>query len=184
MKVVVTGGRKFTDGQRIEVDLRALLSLGLRKVSQGGNGVPDHDTGPTDWHPTCSADALALYACGRLGIEAETYSVRPAVDGPWPAAGPRRNIRMLEAERPDLVLAYPDAKSRGTWRCIRAALARDLSVVLWTLGLAWRDVLAGAGPGLTWFADGDRFVIARPTVMSDERCAQIAAVLHDEGEVP
>jgi hypothetical protein len=135
--------------------------------------------------------AVSFLATHALKLEEATYWVNrdvgdgrvwTGVDGKWPGAGQRRNIRMLDAERPDL--AYPDAKSRGTWQCVRAALARDRGVVIWALGLAWRDVLASSGPGLTWFADGDRFVIARPTVMSDERCAQIAAALHDEGEVP
>lgn len=190
MKVVVTGGRNFT-GARIEADLRALLPLGLVRVAQGGHGI-DEQFGGDGWPSKVrSADSLAFLATHALKLEEATYWVNrdvgdgrvwTGVDGKWPGAGQRRNIRMLDAERPDL--AYPDAKSRGTWQCVRAALARDRGVVIWALGLAWRDVLASSGPGLTWFADGDRFVIARPTVMSDERCAQIAAALHDEGEVP
>lgn len=32
-RIVITGGRSFTDGARIEADLRALLPLGLRRVA-------------------------------------------------------------------------------------------------------------------------------------------------------
>ncbi len=129
-KVVVTGGREFTDGKRIKDDLRSLITHGLVKCAQGGNGVPDHDTGPTDWVPTKSADALALYVCGILSVDAETYAVKRFLDGPWPAAGNVRNRRMLKAEMPDAVLAYPDPKSRGTWNCVADAHRMGIPVAI------------------------------------------------------
>lgn len=54
-----------------------------------------------------SADALAAgVAFRRGGIRLEPYPVRPSVDGPWPAAGPRRNERMLAEGEPDRGLAF------------------------------------------------------------------------------
>jgi hypothetical protein len=59
------------------------------------------------------------------------YPVDHALDGPWPAAGPRRNARMLAAELPRirrvLAFALPGRPNRGTAdmieRCFRAGLA-------------------------------------------------------------
>jgi hypothetical protein len=61
------------------------------------------------------------------------YPVDTTIDGPWPAAGPKRNARMLAAELPRIrrVLAFttPGPKlgmTRGTAdmveRCVRAGL--------------------------------------------------------------
>ena len=33
-------------------------------------------------------------------------------------AGPLRNIRMLEEGNPDMVIAFPDPESRGTWHMV------------------------------------------------------------------
>lgn len=121
-RVVVTGGRKFTDGARIEADLRALLPLGLQRVAQGG---------------ARGADGLARATACRLHDESGAIEVA-VYFADWEAyghrAGPLRNIQMLEAERPDLVLAYPDPDSRGTWHCVREALKRGVPVVLWGSG--------------------------------------------------
>lgn len=120
-RVVVTGGRRFNDGARIEADLRALLPLGLRSVAHGA---------------ARGADALVESAVPRL-VDMTNSSVfevgRYPADwhGDGKAAGPRRNIHMLEAEKPDIVLAYPDPDSRGTWHCVAEALARGVPVVAW-----------------------------------------------------
>lgn len=129
-RVVVTGGRGFADAARMEADLRALKPLGLRRVAQGGHGV-NKQFGYDGWPETIkSADALAFYLSHYLGLEEATYRVERQ-DGLWPAAGPRRNVRMLEAEQPTLVLAYPTPESRGTWRCIESALRLRIPVMLW-----------------------------------------------------
>lgn len=111
-KVVVTGGRGFTDAQRIAEDLDVLLSLGLLRVAHGD---------------AAGADALAEQAF--LSGVTKKY----AAD--WKShrrrAGLIRNVRMLEAEQPDLVLAYPDPLSSGTWHCVREALRRRISVLVW-----------------------------------------------------
>lgn len=151
--VVVTGSRNFHDGERIETDLRALLPLGLTRVAQGGNGVKcgrcngaggecfccqgsGLPTGhceictPLD-RRTASADALAWRAMHRLGLAGNTYRVDERLDGRWPVCGPRRNRRMLRAEKPALVLAYPTHGSKGTWSCIEEARRLDISVLVW-----------------------------------------------------
>lgn len=119
-RVVVTGGRNFHDGARIEADLRALLPLGLRRVAEGAC-------------PFGGADDLAYEAWHLLRNEStQRYPI--ARDGVGRTAPLRRNIRMLEAEKPDLVLAYPDERSRGTWHCLKEACKRGITVAIWAPG--------------------------------------------------
>jgi hypothetical protein len=118
-RVVVTGGRKFTDPGRIATDLRALLPCGLRRVAEGqspGGGADDF-----------AHDAWLLLT----GESTNRYPANISIDGPGRGRFPRRNIRMLEAERPDLVLAYPDPASRGTWNCVVEAVRRCMPVMVW-----------------------------------------------------
>lgn len=150
-RIVITGGRSFADADRIEADLRALLPLGLRRVAQGGNGIDRQCGGAETPKKFESADTLAWLATHALHLEEATYWVNmtptdgalgdahipqwTGADGKWPAAGNRRNVRMLEAEKPDLVLAYPDPLSRGTWNCVREAIKRNIPVILWHDGV-------------------------------------------------
>lgn len=138
--VCVTGGRSFSDARRIDLDLRALVPLGLRRVAQGGNGIDEqygHERPPR--RPR-SADTLAWLASGRLDLETATYRVNRNADergtwnyldghGAW--APLRRNTRMVQAERPDLGLGYPDENSSGTWHCIAEMLKLGIPVVVW-----------------------------------------------------
>lgn len=122
-RVVVTGGRRFTDYDRIEADLRALLPLGLRRVAEGQC-------------PFGGADDLAYDAWHLLRNEStQRFPIDNRLDGNGKNAPRRRNVRMLEAEVAaggvDLVLAYPDEWSRGTWHCTCAALDRGLTVAVW-----------------------------------------------------
>jgi hypothetical protein len=59
-----------------------------------------------------------------MGRRANRFPVKHATDGPWPAAGPRRNRRMLVAFKPDVVLAFPGGA--GTASC--CAVARELGI--------------------------------------------------------
>jgi hypothetical protein len=53
-----------------------------------------------------SVDMLADFVARNLGHDVEKYPVDHATDGPWPAAGPRRNARMLRDGAPDSGLAF------------------------------------------------------------------------------
>lgn len=122
-RVFVTGGRDFMDNARIEDDLRDLMHRGCKRVAEGRC----HKGG---------ADLLAQRAWQRLtGEDTVGYPVEHEKDGPWPAAGNRRNVRMLREEmrlgHVDLGLAYPDPESRGTWACVADALCLCLPVLLW-----------------------------------------------------
>lgn len=116
---VVTGGRGFTDPGRIAADLQTLMHFGLRRVAEGqspGSGADDF-----------AHDAWLLLT----GESTKRYPANVGIDGPGRGRFPRRNIRMLEAERPDLVLAYPDELSRGTWHCVREACNRGITTIVW-----------------------------------------------------
>lgn len=118
-RAVVTGGRSFTDGTRIEADLRALLPLGLRQVAEGASPAGGADDLAYDaWHLLCN-------------LPTRRYYIRPDLDGQGRPAPVRRSIRMLETERPDLVLAYPDQHSSGTWHCVAEAWRRRIPVLVW-----------------------------------------------------
>jgi hypothetical protein len=89
-----------------------------------------------------SVDMIADFAARNLGHDVEPYPVDHAIDGPWPAAGPRRNARMLGDGAPDRGLAfgplYKPARSvlvrgipfptTGTGDMVRRMLRAGLSV--------------------------------------------------------
>ncbi len=115
MEVLITGGRDFLNLAQMEVDLRGLLPLGLKRII---HGACPH-----------GADALAnhlglvlLGADGVLGVPA-AWNIHGN------AAGPIRNIEMLDKHKPKIVLGYPTPKSRGTWHCIAEAAARKIPVI-------------------------------------------------------
>lgn len=74
-------------------------------------------------------DQIADEIARELGIVVRRYPVDPALDGPWPEAGPRRNERMLR-EEPVIheALAFPGPSSRGTWHTVRLCEARGIKV--------------------------------------------------------
>lgn len=114
-KVVATGGRNFTDGQRIRQDFEALLPFGLQSAAEGQC-------------PYGGADALAHAAWFDLCHKSTN---RHPIIGSGRSAPLQRNVRMLEAEKPDLLLAYPDERSRGAWHCVKEACKRGITVALW-----------------------------------------------------
>ncbi len=120
MRVVVTASRHIRDGAPIREELESLREYaGMTSVAQGGARGGDHH---------------ALAWAVNAGFPHKTYAVDEMIDGPWPAAGVRRNDRMLDCFKPDLVLAFPQPGSRGTWRCIESASARGIRIVIVPLG--------------------------------------------------
>ncbi len=87
-----------------------------------------------------SVDMLADFVARKLGHDVEKYPVDRATDGPWPAAGPRRNARMLRDSAPDSGLAFgalwnhrgdirhADWKRSDTGDMVKRMLAAGLSV--------------------------------------------------------
>lgn len=111
MKVIVCGGRDLTDMVWVAREMDALhAKTPIRTLIQGG---------------ATGADRLARRWAYVAGVEVKEY---PA---DWPthgrAAGPIRNQHMLDAERPDLVVAFPGG--RGTADMVRRAKAAGVCVV-------------------------------------------------------
>lgn len=175
-RLIVTGGREWTDSLWIESDLRALQRLGLRRVAQGRARGADH-----------IAEQAWRVVCDDFGSYSEaSYAVDAQLDGPWPAAGNIRNRRMIDAEvalaiaagERLLVGAYPDPASRGTWNCVADALRSGLPVAVATPDLArrvaamelWQKL---AGERRTW----EPQVSAGLTLLAPHDCGFIDADL-------
>lgn len=110
MRIVVTGGRDFQNRECVYRVLDHLvLNYGLKRVAQGG---------------AAGADQLTREWCRYRDIECVEYKADWMVHGK--KAGPMRNMRMLEAERPDLVVSFPG--SRGTIGCTGYAQRLGLPV--------------------------------------------------------
>ncbi len=121
MRVVVTASRHIRDGSPIREELESLREHGgMTEVAQGG---------------ARGGDRHALRWAVDAGFPHKTYSVDHMIDGEWPGAGPQRNERMLDCFKPDLVLAFPQPGSRGTWRCIESAAVRGIRIIIVPLGV-------------------------------------------------
>lgn len=96
MRVLVCGGRDFTDAARMRVILGRLHRANRFTLLIHG-GARGADRLSEDWAGTVQLPVEVYYArWDRLG----------------PAAGHERNARMLRQGRPDLVVAFPGG--RGT----------------------------------------------------------------------
>jgi hypothetical protein len=114
-RVVITGSRHWRNEDQIR---KRLVLLGDRCVIGHGK-APD------------GADEIAGRVADTLGLRVIEYPVTTKIDGPWPAAGCRRNTRMLIAHNPSLVIAFRAAgKSNGTDDCIRSARSMGIEVDL------------------------------------------------------
>lgn len=99
VKVIVTGGRDYSDYERLSAELSKFEP---DLIIQGG---------------ATGADALALRFANERGVKFETY---PAQWGKYgKSAGPLRNEEMLKAHPDAVVLAFPGG--RGTAHCKQAA---------------------------------------------------------------
>jgi hypothetical protein len=112
---VITGGR-FTKPEQLSLErlIDKLLELGIRRLGHGANGRVDWGVG-------------TVIEFEMPTIEVTPYPVIIAEDGPWPAAGNRRNERMLITSRAQHLFAFPGGT--GTGNCIRSALS--FGMTLW-----------------------------------------------------
>jgi hypothetical protein len=113
-RVVVTGSRHWTDTAAV---IRALALLPPNTHLAHGNAR--------------GADRIAAKAAKELGFKVTPYDVDEALDGPWPAAGHRRNERMIDSHRPHLVTAFrAGGKSNGTDGAVDYAKCKGITVKL------------------------------------------------------
>lgn len=110
MRVIVCGGRKYNNAQRLYSILGKLhRERGIDIVIQGG---------------AAGADDLAKGWAHAHGINTITYAAEWDKHGR--SAGPKRNQAMLERERPDAVVAFPGG--RGTADMVRRAKAAGVRI--------------------------------------------------------
>lgn len=117
--VLVTGGREYQDQKRVNMELDAIRRQhpNMRLVHGKARG----------------ADMMAEAWAIDRNVPSRAYPVDNAIDGPWPAAGHRRNKRMLDDSKPDLVVAFPGA--RGTRGQVELAYRAGIRVVIVTPAL-------------------------------------------------
>lgn len=92
MRVLVCGGREYRDFARV---VHEIVALHPSEIIHGG----------------CrGTDSLAEKCAAKIGIPQEVYKAEWQLYGR--SAGPKRNQRMIDEGKPDLVLAFPGG--RGT----------------------------------------------------------------------
>jgi hypothetical protein len=135
-RVLVTGSRTWDDPDLIEhalaVEGRHADREGLvpRLIHGGATGADvmaarvaerlgwvDPEVHPADWRGPCDA-GFCQHGPRRVRGNGEDYC---------PAAGPRRNLRMVQT-RPDAVLGFVRARSQGALGCLSMARAEGLHV--------------------------------------------------------
>lgn len=110
MRVLVCGGRDYTDSYRVAQVLDKLHDkMGISKIIEGG---------------ARGADTCARHWAQRKGIPVDTYAADWEAHGTF--AGPMRNSLMLKDGSPDFVVAFPGG--RGTRDMIRKSRKEGLEV--------------------------------------------------------
>lgn len=111
LRVLVCGGRDFTDRACIELHLNAVdRTRGVAEVITGG---------------ARGADLLAHEWANRMGVKATMMVADWETHGR--SAGAIRNVRMLKETKPDMVLAFPGGK--GTAHMVKIAHAANVPVL-------------------------------------------------------
>jgi predicted Rossmann-fold nucleotide-binding protein len=111
-RYLICGGRHFTDYDAVHRVLRALILHPERAVviQGGGRGI----------------DALAA-TWAKTNRVPEVITVRAQWEKFGSAAGPIRNRKMLEEQKPDVVIAFPGGP--GTADMVRQARGAEVVVV-------------------------------------------------------
>jgi hypothetical protein len=111
MRVLVCGGRNYTDTARVFAVLDKLhADAGIDAVIEGG---------------ARGADSCSKEWAFRRNVDCMTFEADWENQGSF--AGPARNKRMLEEGKPDLVIAFPGG--RGTADMVRKARRTGVEVV-------------------------------------------------------
>lgn len=128
--IQITGGREFTD-------YKAIYNMLLPYITKYGptNIIIRHGNAR-------GADKISDFQARRLKIPEANIQSRPVSKEEWDtiglSAGNKRNIAMLEEKPvPNVVLAFPDKQSKGTWHMIDFAAQRAIETYVYqgALGL-------------------------------------------------
>lgn len=108
LRVLVCGGRDYTDGTRLN---EVLSGLNIAEIAQGN---------------ARGADRLAAWWAASRKIPCRSYPADWSSHGK--GAGPLRNARMLRDFNPDLVVAFPGGK--GTADMVKRAESAGFETLL------------------------------------------------------
>ena len=100
MRLLVCGSRDWTATEDIAYHLALIFGKETDRLVIHGN------CGDLLAKPPRGADKIAGWLAAGVGASVDVCAVDQRLDGPWPAAGPRRNTRMLERGKPDQGLAF------------------------------------------------------------------------------
>jgi hypothetical protein len=120
--ILITAGRNIRDGSPIERVLRGYVDeYGAENI------VFRHgDARGGDSYGKFIARKLKVAAIEAFPIDDEAWQIHGL------PAGNIRNEEMLDTDPvPDIVIAFPDDKSRGTYNCIDQALLRYIPVEMY-----------------------------------------------------
>lgn len=123
--ICITGGRYDANRRPLHPPLAQLLAFWrlfwfqLRADVLGHGNAIGTDQNVARWALDRSRGKLELRPC----------PVDVSIDGPWPAAGHRRNERMLREHKPAALIAFPGG--RGTEGCVVKAIELQIPVYLW-----------------------------------------------------
>lgn len=127
---VITGGR-YDDRKRVLVPSnpqmfrfeRLLFELKIKELWHGGA------IGTDQYVAKWVKEKVNRESLFPWKVRVRSCRVNTRIDGPWPAAGHKRNERMLRTSRARYLIAFPGAK--GTSNCISTALSLKLEVWRW-----------------------------------------------------
>lgn len=120
MIVAITGGRDHHPSPR---ELREFLAL---FNALDGTALVHGDARGVDRIAAAALRTDQVKRYGEVRVEIVAYTVRNDLDGPWPAAGHRRNARMLRESGAEVVVAFKGGS--GTAGCVKEAERLGLMV--------------------------------------------------------
>lgn len=117
LRILVTGGRRYPHDGYVWQVLDEVHRL--REIACIIHGATPTRLG-ADW----AADDWSKFH----GVPRERYYVDTDLDGPWPAAGNRRNMRMFAMCSPDGIIAFPGGA--GTAHMIGHAKSKGFTKIM------------------------------------------------------
>lgn len=124
MKILVCGGRNFKDYRLLSREIHKLLPEPTDDIS---TWLPPNGTVIIHGGAT-GADYLADKWAVANWVPIKEY--KADWDKHGKAAGPIRNQQMLDEEHPDVVLAFPTKRSKGTWDMVRRAKKAQIRTIV------------------------------------------------------
>jgi hypothetical protein len=112
MRIAIVGSRTFTDYQKLKSYVLSQIRIARNDIIISGGAK--------------GADTLAELFADELHLEKKIFYADWDTHGK--AAGPIRNT--LIVDNADVIVAFPDKNSRGTWDTIQKAKAKNIKTLI------------------------------------------------------